>query len=242
MPHGTPDWWGSAPKETTHALDDMGELAARLGSIVTYDRRGDVVFIEDFNGGMSAWDCGGEGVVSCDLMAKPTVSGSLAIRLTPPVGDGLECWARRVVPYPVLSKIGVEAWFTANTNLKYFSVQLWFYTAGSIIEFEARYNHTNGKIEIEDPEGTWNDIGTPGTAVVAVPVFNVIKMVVDILSGDYVRVIYNDHEYDASAKSGVVAGGVGIKMLSVKVLSENSGDVVLTTDVDNIIVTQNEPT
>jgi len=241
MAHGSPDWWGGAPTGTTHKLADMGELAARLGSIVTFDRRGDVVFVEDFNGGMSAWDCGGEGVVSCDLMAKPTVSGSLAIRLTPPVGDGLECWLRRVVPYPGLSKIGFEAWFTANTNLKYFSTQLWFYDGDTLLEFEARYNHADGTIEIEDPADTWTPIGTPGVMVTAVPVFNVMKLVVDPLSGDYVRVICNDHEYDASAKSGVVAAGVGIKMLSVKVLSENKGDVVLTTDVDNIIVTQNEP-
>ncbi|GAH95398.1 unnamed protein product, partial [marine sediment metagenome] len=39
---GQPDYAALAPKEIAASISDMGEVAARLGSIVTYDKRGDV--------------------------------------------------------------------------------------------------------------------------------------------------------------------------------------------------------
>jgi len=53
--HGTPDWGVTAGARTVYQMTDLGELAVRLGSIVTHDRRGDVIFLEDFEEGMGRW-------------------------------------------------------------------------------------------------------------------------------------------------------------------------------------------
>jgi len=67
MAHGTPDWGVTASKKTIYSLHDMGELAVRLGSIVSFDRRGDVIFSDSFQNGLG----------------KVYASG---------VGAGFECW------------------------------------------------------------------------------------------------------------------------------------------------------
>lgn len=56
MPRGMPDWGEYSPQEVVSKLLDNAELAARLGSPVLFDRRGTVIFMDDFNCGVNHWD------------------------------------------------------------------------------------------------------------------------------------------------------------------------------------------
>jgi len=55
MPHGAPDDSNVLKIGEDYRLDDLSELAARLGSIVNYRRTGDVYFMEDFSYGLERW-------------------------------------------------------------------------------------------------------------------------------------------------------------------------------------------
>ena len=56
MAHGARDFGIYAPKETIVTIEDLGELAVRLGSPVNYDRKGDVVWVDGFEDGIDKWD------------------------------------------------------------------------------------------------------------------------------------------------------------------------------------------
>ena len=53
---GLPDYGMYAALENMGRLVDYGELAARLGSIVTFNREGNIVFWDDFENTPLKWD------------------------------------------------------------------------------------------------------------------------------------------------------------------------------------------
>ncbi|MBA7692260.1 hypothetical protein ES703_100823 [subsurface metagenome] len=55
MPRGQPDFGQYQQKTVGATLADMGDLAVRLGSIVEYDRRGDIVLLDDFESPVLSW-------------------------------------------------------------------------------------------------------------------------------------------------------------------------------------------
>jgi len=81
MAHGQPDYGMYTLANTIYRLTDMGELAARLGSINTYDRRGDVIFLDSFESGLTAWSpssaCTGSDLVQS---AKHARSGGFSAK------------------------------------------------------------------------------------------------------------------------------------------------------------------
>ena len=66
MGHGYPDYGTQGPVSTVHSIQDLGELAVRLGSIVTFDRRGNVLWLDGFDSGIGAWSKGGNVNYSVD--------------------------------------------------------------------------------------------------------------------------------------------------------------------------------
>jgi len=48
MPRGHPDYGQAGPTSLIATVPDLGELAARLGSNNTWDRRGFILWYDDF--------------------------------------------------------------------------------------------------------------------------------------------------------------------------------------------------
>ncbi|GAJ22875.1 unnamed protein product, partial [marine sediment metagenome] len=129
MPRGQPDYGGHAAKEITGSLSDMAELATRLGSIVTFDRRGDVAFLDDYESGIEKWvESHAEGTEwgTVGLSARAAESGSFSTKLvTKGTVDG---YAQVIytLPYwnPINGRLGVEIKFTLPSNLMRFDMSL----------------------------------------------------------------------------------------------------------------------
>jgi len=82
--HGAPDWWGTEQTSTVHLVQDVGELAARLGSIVTFDRRGNVIWLTSFEDGLQGTSFGVDHVDSKGtLSTNRALGGAYSIRLDP---------------------------------------------------------------------------------------------------------------------------------------------------------------
>lgn len=242
MGHGTPDWWGGAPKSTTYALGDMAELAARLGSIVTFDRRGDVVFLDSFDCGLSAWNV--KTVVSGSdayPVVTPTRSPGLAITLVTPA-DTYDFQAiYRVFPLTVLGKVGVECSFTPVDDLAYFALDLAYYDGAKVWDFTIWYDHVLGEITVSAADGSYPVIGSPGVQRVYGGSMCVLKAVVDILMVKYDRVLFNEHTYDGSEYGpvGNVALDKPVLVMIVQGWSATAANIGVT--IDDFILTQNEP-
>jgi hypothetical protein len=242
MVHGTPDWGGSSPKITTYKLDDHAELAARLGSIVTFERRGDVIALEDFSQGGGMYNVGGIGVGEAGyLSCGGALSGGLCLALESGIGAGSYEEVYRYQYAPVVGGIGMEIWVSPDALLDHLIPEMIVYDGANQCDYQVRYNHLTGKLSVWDAGGVWRVIGTPGVINIGYGIYTPIKMVVDTGARQYVRVLFGDKAYDASAHGGRVTASAIVACLLARcaVYSVVPGGAIV--KVDNWILTQNEP-
>ena len=81
MAHGHPDYGGAAPLATVYTLQDLAELAARLGSIDVFDRRGNVLLLDDFESGIKKWLFGGTGSYSAGWICDRAEHGGFCLSI-----------------------------------------------------------------------------------------------------------------------------------------------------------------
>ena len=220
----------------------MDELAARLGSIDTFDRRGDVLWYDDFESGINAWDTTATGAgSSIDWVATTSQKGGFSMRLLAGPAVGRAAAAKHTSPLPVSTKVGFEASFTVDSDIDYISFQQTYQDA---LQYAAKINYDEtgtGSLYYYDsannPQLIVAGLGLLGSTYV----FHTIKLVIDIVNNEYVRLILDNTEYDLSSLGIYAAGALGGAQWfqNIKVFS---GAVAGTTSyIDSVIVTQNEP-
>jgi len=205
MVHGMPDYGIYASKSTVVALEDMAELAARLGGVVTYDRRGDVIFIDDYEAPIkkfredSAVNCGVKldsqyafsGAQSALLYTDGTINRfANLIHTISPFVLGRHGIKISVSPYELASYDGyyeIEAYYYSGAHELYWGVRIYPYT--SIIKY---MNESKNYVEFEDAL----DLSTYYETF-----FHNIKLVVDLDTGKYVRLMIDAVEWDMTAYS-----------------------------------------
>jgi len=242
MAHGAPDWWGRSPKETTYAIEDMAELAARLGSIVTFDRRGDIIYLDDFRNGLTGWRWGAGGAGGeVYPVAYPTQRGGVAVQLTCNTGYSSVIEIAKVFPRPVAKPVGLEVAFSPEPGAGRIAPNIIWYSGSNKYSYVCRYVHSDGVLQIRHSDGNWHTIGSPGSAPEGYGYFSIMKMVVNLLTGKHVRVIFNEHVYDTSSYEPYVTSNTRPPQLEITIThgGSDSGPSVFT--VDDVIYTQNEP-
>jgi hypothetical protein len=117
MVHGHPDWGEGAIVSTIYRVMDLGELAVRLGSIDTFDRRGNVIFLENFEAGYLKWATSINGTgSSVSLVAGIARSGEHSCLLVGGPGVGRFADVTRSVAIPVIGKLGGEISFAIGSD------------------------------------------------------------------------------------------------------------------------------
>jgi len=242
MPHGLPDFGATSGKQTTYQLNDMAELAARLGSIVTFDRLGDVLLLEDFERGRetyrTAWaGTGGGGYRSLSY----ALSGAYSYKMV--AGSDGQHFARLYfnVALPVLSRVGFEFAKTYHTAGCDLHIIIDVYTGAMFYEYELWYENATGKWYYLNPADSLVETGwVKGLSTVA-GLFDRVKLVVNSECGKYQRLTINGEGVDLSDLSchsyaSAVGGSLLLEVRYVGKLGSNNYCWI-----DNVIVTQNEP-
>ena len=243
MAHGQPDFGMYSVAATIYRLADMGELAARLGSIVTFDRRGDIVWLDDFEGDVDKWlqlpyGDNSEIVLSPDAARN----GSFSAKLT--TGDETNdyCRMRHYSLYPVSSRIGFEISFTCNDDLSYLYVSQRLYDGSYEHYARLLYLPPTDVLQYLDENEKWQDLVTDLDLSPFNYVFHTVKLVIDLESHKYVRAILNDVEYDMSALSYYRTEDTTTRPdWEQEILTITGADSNESIHVDDAIVTQNEP-
>jgi hypothetical protein len=242
MPHGGPDWGEDAPKETVYAYIDMAELAARLGSIVTYDRRGDVITLEDFESGIGRWYktvLGTASDVTWD--GNYYASGGFSMKMATDTAEGDYAMASISFMYTIPGKIGFEFSFMQLVRGEYLMLDIRVYDGSKQRRFAIRWYRETGLVRYLDSGGDWVTLATqPLPAVVTYPFFT-MKLVVDTINWEYVRLLLNEESYDIGADCyESVDTTAPHNFMSIAIVNDDGG-YATTTRIDNVIVTQNEP-
>ena len=242
MVHGTPDWGLVGPKTTTYGLDDLGEHAVRLGSPHLFDRRGDVLLMEDFRNGLGPFEIfvnGVPGYVTLDT--GHTRQGAYSVKLY--AGTLLTREASIFVDlvYPTLAKLGLEFTFSLSVLTDRVEGSLLWDDGVTRYESEVAYDLPNTQLEVMDSVLGWTPFATDIDLETLEQPSNTLKFVVDVVTGQYDRCILNEMVYDLRPYTAFSGPPLTLPRLRAYVRHYAIAPGEATIYVDNVIVTQNEP-
>ncbi len=242
MAHGTPDWGVTAGLETVYQMTDLGELAARLGSPITHDRRGDVVWWDDFEWSLNKWndqwDGTGGGAAISTARAR---NGRCSALLTSGSDAGHFAGIQHFNPFPAPSMLGAECSFSLGGEVGAVRWQVNTYNGVEVVAYEVRILPATEVLQYLDSAGSYQDIATGVHLLADATLFHTVKLVVDAASGEYVRVVLNEETYPlaAIAAQGTPSSAAPAIILTARYEGRaGSNDLCY---VDDAILTQNEP-
>ena len=236
---------GGVPIGPVYTLSDLGELAARLGSPVTFDRRGNVIWYDSFEGGMSksgAW--GGVGG-SFEITNARARTGECSVHIT----TGLANYGEVVTwcTFSALTNFGGEASFIfPEWGEEHYQLMFTIYDGTYLYYPHVRWNTRDAAVSPNTlfyytDTGVWAPFGQLVLPYLANEyLFNTVKLVVDTTNNRYIRFIANGMEYDLSAYT--LRGWPAVNPPHIELIFRiYSPGWAVHTYVDDLIITQNEP-
>jgi len=242
MARGQPDFGMYAAKTTTAGLADMAELAVRLGSIVTYDRRGEVVDFDDFEDTIVKWSqisAGEDTLVS--HYHENVKSGSQALDITTDTADGDFGHIRRFRSVLASKRIGVEISISNwSANIDFF-IEVSYYDGVTLHYAELKIDLTAHKLYVKDKTEGYVEIADLGLLYAFPWHWYTVKLVIDFDNDKYVRLLFADTEYDISAYTLETSGDEAAATLMVEIGCDNTSEGEGGMGLADYILTQAEP-
>lgn len=235
---------GQYPSPTVFTSTDVAELAARMKSVDTFNRQGNVIFIEDFSGGIRTFEREGSGTgAGAWWDGNHYLSGGYSMKLV--AGSDGERYIKVTnrLWFPVLSKLGMELAWTESEFEDLVEGYVTLYCGpdyGFAIQWGFRHDPDTGKTWILTPGGVWEHIVT-GVAYVSDYLFTPIKIVVDPINFKYTRMIAGPETIDLSEHTCDMI--VDASFARMELMFQMWGDLGANATIymDNLIVSQNEP-
>lgn len=195
-----PDWFNYRLESHEHVLQDIAELAVRLGSPVSYNRAGSVSWIDDFRCGLSKWSTNASGAgTSVKLRASDSNTGPFCADLTTGAVVLAEALMERRTAPPRIGTFGLTTSLAALQGSPSLHILV-----RRILNDVAYYG------EIEIAVSTWvisvfpgggGDIPvlSVGSMASLYPIYHYLKLILDFDTGKYVRLLFDTDNIDLSA-------------------------------------------
>jgi hypothetical protein len=236
-----PDWGGYPVSGQTYPLKDLAELAARLGSPVTFDRSGAVYCLETFRYGFNAWGTAYYGAALPPTLDKDySYSDGVAVKLDPGVTTGQYCSIYHWEPRPSLSKWGFACRFSTGGTVGRLYLLMTWGDGTNLWQAWVYVDRKNNLLYVSDANGAAVNVATIPTLLDNPRCFNFIKAVIDPEAHAWCRVRLNSAIYDLSGVGARLLGATGYDyvQLTVQAMSQGTGQQPFY--VDDIVMTYNE--
>lgn len=242
MPHGAPDDSNVVAIGPQYRVDDMAELAVRLGAISSIDRWGRVAYRDSFEHGMGDW----QGYLNTDTL-KTTLSverprsGGYCLDLW---WDGTENTGHSVhilLDYPLAGKVGVEAYFHPYMSSGKYTVYARFYSGGTLYHAAVRWNRLTEQVEVRNESGSYVNVLSVDYTWGFWRTWRSLKIVVDLATAKYVRGFWGSLALDV-AGIGIQTSGSYMEPYSYILLSgEGVAGYPGQLKIDDFLMTVYEP-
>lgn len=253
---GTPDYSSPKPLATVptgevYTSTDIGELAARLGSIDTFDRRGNVIDLDDFESPILTWHTAASSTGMVRHTSIQAWSGAQSVQLL--CGILVDDYAQMNKRFSSLApgKVGMEVhwrldnWGGPGNDADYYFRLLHSRVDGTAdYHFQIRYDRTLGRWYFLTDKNTEAPILEQSMGDAWQP----FKLVIDTTTGKYERVILSAQEIDMSEYGGYVTTPAsynpGEIYTTLRITQRDGlgvGTNYLYMLVDDFLLTQNEP-
>lgn len=245
--HGRPDWIRSTTLQDVRDVFgnipevSMGELAARLGSINYFERRGEVVFMDDFEDSTLKWEVTGTGTDHSEVRSNATArSKNYSMKLTTGNAGGNIALMKHYHYMPKLKRLGFEYSFALGSDITLLYNLIYLYTKTAEYIVWMQYAPQSNRLQIVDVNNDIINVATSLDLKEGDLLFHTWKIVVDLDTEKYVRILLNDTEYDVSASflKKTLGSYTPHMYLYIGVLNYASGNHYAY--IDDVIFTQNE--
>jgi len=194
---GAPDWYTYRLESERHVLGDLGELAVRLGSPVSHDRRGSVIWMYTGDQGQGFWDdtLAGTGADALITSENP-IYGSYTLRLVAGSDGAKGAQLFKNFAAPRRNVWGFAINFAVITNYDVVSISINHYDGAKQHQARVRIYDADKTIRYRDAANVNQVIDTLTDLSEVYGTFHWLKLVADFENDEYVRVMFDDQEYD----------------------------------------------
>ena len=241
MPRGYPDYGIREIFGASIGAIDLTELAARLWSINTFDRRGEVVLMDDFESPVIGWAIAplSSGTAIYDSTAFRSGSQSLLVTTAAVLDDYVELF--KSIPVHNLGKIGIEWSFSPQDKDMKVVIRLDLYDGTTYYAALIEVYANTGLCRLFNENSAYVDIATVGRLVASTHAFHTIKMVIDTDSKVYYRFVINNIEVDISTYPLYNTVSTSDKRLVIDMRVYTEEAQANQCFLDDMILTKNEP-
>ena len=242
MATGHPDGGQEAQSNFGTVMSDPGELAARLGSPVTYYRSGKVLYYDGFEGVIETWLQAPIGGGSIDLVVANHYMGKQGVAFTSSSTSSSEQSIYKYFPYAGENTVGVElVWLAEGVNITYISLEFQVIRDEQYNVYAYRINPATGEVSIKDNLGVWNIEATINPILTNSYVPIIVKLVGDPANEVYKYIKINDDTIDLTG----ISSNVGIinrdDQIGVFIRAKQGQVAGNKVHIDNFILTVDEP-
>jgi len=219
------------------------ELAARLGSPVTFDRRGQVIATDDFRNGYGGWETASVGTGGA-VALNPiyTWIGGYSIKLTAGSDSTHSASVYRYLNRVAIEQYGIAISFSHPGPVDEILIRLYLYDATNRHDAELTYDIAGDKLRYLNSSGVDTDLATGIVTYDNARRFDSMKLVVDFSTDKYIRALFNGVEYDMSALACQTSASALNPCLLVQVTWTGQSGQNGIAYLDYIVVTGAEPT
>jgi hypothetical protein len=237
-----PDFTTSYRMATIFGQIDTGELAARLGSLTTLDRRGNIIWMDDFEGGdTTKWatsiDAGGSAAIS----NTRAWMGTQSMKTVTNAAAGDDVTLAKAFALPTHHTMGVELMYCMPLGKPIIRIRLLGYDGTNYFVGQVEYDHNTQKLYYNDSDGLPVELTRTDSNVTILEPWFLMKLVVDWDAKKYMRFIFCGSTYDLSAHAMQSIADATKKHIEVYIYNEAGTNAAATVYFDNFIFTQNEP-
>jgi hypothetical protein len=241
MSHGAPDYSNVLKDGSLYRVDDMAELAARLGSPIRHDRRGEVIWYNTFDYGLSGIHSSIVGSGSeITLEERFVETPPFAIELNTGSLIAASAFIYYELPIPTNLNLGLQSSIRASTNTERIYFDLWIYDGTNLNFARVIIDVDTGQIFYIDTDNNEVELSDTLPDLIGAGYYTHCKLVADFSSNNYVRFVFDGTEYDLSGTPLRQSANSAARRLYVKITLYNKTAVEAITYVDNMIVTTNE--
>ncbi len=242
MAHGTRDYGVGAPASTIYIVQDLAELAARIGSVDTFDRRGNIIWVTNFDDGIHGWlKEANQELSTLSWSAESARTGSFCMKVIMALPRTSWVKASYRLPILVFSKAGAEFCFDCQFGMTRFRIRHQLNDGKRIHEAGVEWNAAEGTMNYYGTDGYWHVLEPPYPLKREAHLYHTAKLVIDPATGKYVRFILDNAFWPMEDLSYFRDTDPSPPCIipSIEFLAEIGAAVVAY--VNHVITTQNEP-
>lgn len=241
MPRGLADDFDVLSLSSWSLVPDSGELACRLFSPLTHDRRGQVVHIDNFTYNLAPYALELIGTGAMISLVDGTAR-------TPPYSAQFQAGADLAMEAalsfnsapPANFRIGVQCFLAFETPPRFWKITIILQYDFMYTEAVLRWDSAAGKLQIVDETRTFRNIDEYFSLYGGMHMWHHFKLGFDFYNNRYLYALVDGKQYDLTSYRGYQMGLGVSNHLSAEIRHTASGSSDRVSWIDDLIITQAE--